>query len=247
MSQLRSLFVLLMILLGSCMGAKRQPLYRVGIDPDFKTLELNGMEDNVYAFCNELFQEASHLEKVRFLFVITSWDILELGLEKREYQAMVSGRSSSLRRYESYDYSSLFLPTGTVLVVSKASEAKSLDDLSGKIVAVIEGSKGELLLESHPAIVIRSFPSIPLALNALEGKEADGALIPNLFAQHYVSGLFQKSLKIAGPPLTETGLRLIAPKERSPELLALFNRALKALQKEGKLEKLQRKWDLLKV
>ena len=219
-------------------------MYRIGVDPDFYSLELNGMETNVYAYCNELFKLIAKKTGLNIAFVKTSWDILERGMELGQYDAILSGKPKYLQMKNQFDHSSQFLPTGPDLVVEKAFKASGLADLNNKIVAIVSGSKNDLLLEGYPHITLRSYPSTATALNSITDGYSDGALIPNLFAQHYVHNLYNNSLKIVGPPLTDAGLRLITIHEENQDLIDLINNALSSFREDGKLKALQKKWNL---
>lgn len=240
-----SLCALFLIALSSCGSLFESRVYRIGIDPDFYSLELDGMEANVYAYCNELFSIIAKKEGMQIAFVKTSWDILERGLKNGQYDAIISAKPEYTQLGDTFDFSSLFLSTGPDLIVDKDLNASSLSDLNGKIVAYVSGSKGDLLVEGHPDIIIRAYPSMATALTSISDGASDGALIPNLFAQHYVYNLIPNTFKIVGPPLTDAGLRLITEKGKHQNLLNLVNNALAALREDNQLNALQKKWSLI--
>lgn len=236
---------LLLLVFSSCSSFFEKPVYRIGIDPDFYSLELDGMEANVYAYCNELFKTIAKKEGMDIAFVKTSWDILERGLKNGKYDAIISAKPEYFQLNDTFDYSSLILPTGPDLVVEKDLKAKSLADLKGKIIAYISGSKTDLLLEGHPDITIRSYPSMATAISSITDGNSDGALIPNLFAQHYVHNLQPNTFQIVGPPLTDAGLRLFTEHGKHQDLLNFVDNGLSALREESQLKALQKKWSLI--
>lgn len=239
-----SLFSLFLLVLSSCGSLWEKPVFRIGIDPEFYSLELDGMEGNVYAYCNELFKLIAKKEGIDIAFVKTSWDILERGMETGQYHAIISARPKYVEMKNLFDHSSLFLATGPDLVVEKTFNASSLVDLNNKVVAIVSESKNDLLLEGNPHITIHAYPSMATALTSITAGYSDAALIPNLFAQHYVHNLYNNALKIVGPPLTDAGLRLITEHKKNQNLLDLVNNALSSLREDGKLQDLQKKWNL---
>ncbi len=242
---LLSLFSLLLTLLSSCGSLWEKPIYRIGVDPDFKSLEVDGLDGNVYAFCAELFEEIAKKEGMRIAFVKTSWDILERGLEMDRYEGIISGKPVYMQETDQFDHSSLFLPTGPILVTPQDFKGTGLVDLSGKVVAIVSGSKGDLLLEGHPNLTMRFYNSMPEALNSILDGTSDAALIPNLFAQHYVHNLYHENLMVVGNPLNDSGLRLFTLHGKSQNLLDLSNNGLEMLKEDGKLKALQKKWKLI--
>lgn len=239
------LLLLVLLLLSSCGSLFQKPIYRIGIDSDFASLELNGMQADVQAYCNELFQIIGKQEGVNITFLQTSWDILEQGLHNGDYDAIISGQPGYFQMNHLFDHSSLFLSTGPDLVVEKDLNASRLTDMHGKIIAIVSGSKNDLLLAGYPTITLRFYPSAAEALNSINEGNSDGALIPNLFAQHYVYNLYPDSLKLLLPPLTDAGLRLITLHQQNQHLLKLVDNALDTLRENGKLTTLQKKWSLI--
>jgi polar amino acid transport system substrate-binding protein len=124
------------------------------------------------------------------------------------------------------------------------SSFDSFAKLSGKEIGIVPDTKGALLLEKYPAILIRSYDSIPQALNDIVRGAIDGALIDNLSAVAYCQDLYQTELKIVSPPLTTEGLRLITLHGQASDLLLRFNRGLDKMKTTKAYDKLLLKWNL---
>ncbi len=236
------LFALLLFAFNGCGGPKAT--VRIGVDPSFPSIASNGLSSNIYAFCFELFEEVAKETHLNLSIVPTSGDLLSERLKERRLDAILSASPAFTFTGAPYDTTPPILSTGPLLVVSKSVEASSLKDLSGQVIAIVSGSKDDLLLEGNPNFSMRYYPSVPEALNAVANGVAEGALVPYLFAQNYVHNLYQNTLKSVGNPLTQEGLRFITPKDEHDELFLLVQQTLSKFTSNGTLEKLRRKWGL---
>lgn len=242
MKTLFSFFLIALCLCAGCSTPKKE--YSIAIDPSWEPLNLEGKEKRVTAFSTELLQQIGILENIAFTKVTVSWNVLLPGLEKKEYDGILSSMPSYSFHESTYDFSDLYLQTGPVLIVPIQSEAKTLADLKGKEVAVQPQTQETALLEKYPGILIRNYPSIPTALNALIAGDVDAALVDVLLARTYVQDLYQKELKMVGEPMDNQGLKLVTLHGGHPELIAAFNAGLKKLQKKEEVSALEKKWGL---
>lgn len=214
------------------------------MDPTWSTLSLPGRMPALKAFTAELIREIGKLEELQVSLYDTSWDRLFFGLQKGQDDAILSTMEPYLFYEKTYDFSEPILLTGPTVVIRTEDEIKSLDDFSGKEVAILRLSKAALILEKYPEITQKVYESVPEALNAVAAGEVDGAAIDILTASAFCTDLYQGQLKIAFPPLNREGIRLTLLHDHAPELLAKFNHGLKQMEKSGKLLKLAQKWSL---
>lgn len=232
----------LVLLLTGCAGFLT-PTYKIGIDPRWYPLDMQGKENSLVAFSTELLEEIAARQKIKISLAYSGWDNLFDDLEAGKTAAVLSSLQPQLFLEKRYSFSDLYLPLGPVLIVPLASHATTLTAMKGKEVAIVTGSPSELLLEPVGAL-IRSYPSIPDALNAVARGDNDGALIDILAAQSYTQDLFRSTLKIASAPLDTNGLRLVAIVDEEPELIEAFDAGLKELKKDGTYNRLAQKWHL---
>lgn len=244
---MKNLFLKLLFLSALCLAAcgtsSKGKEYHIGFDPSWYPLSLMGMESNVLAFSQELLLEISHLEHVNFVRINKNWDNLLLGLQQKKYDGMLSSMQPFLFTVNTYDFSDLYLLTGPVLVVPIDSNATSVSMMKGKEIGIIQGASSVLIAEQNPYLTIRTYESIPDALNDVLAGVIDGALIDGLPAMSYINNLYP-DLKVVTSPLTDAGLRLITLHQESNELINLFNRALKKLKENGRYEDLAKKWNV---
>jgi polar amino acid transport system substrate-binding protein len=99
-------------------------------------------------------------------------------------------------------------------------------------------------LEKYPGILIRTYDSIPKALNAILNGTIDGAIVDILSAVAYCQDLYQGKLKIVTDPLNNEGLRMLSLHDQSQDLILHFNRGIEKLKSSGAYDKLLVKWNL---
>lgn len=244
-SSVFAVFAFLTLLFG-CGQRERSSEYRVAMDPSWYPLLLEGKENNVTAFSTELLQKIGRKEHLLMTKVTVGWNTLSDGLKEGKYNAILSSMFPYPSSQETYDFSDVYLTTGPVLVISTTSPFTSLDQLSNKEIAVMPDSKGTMILEKYPSILIRNYASTAQAMNDVSQGIIDGALVNNLIAIAYCQDLYQGKLRIATPPLNQEGLRLVTLRGKAPELIDAFNEGLESLQQSKEYSRLLQKWRLSK-
>lgn len=244
MQTLRISLLLLSFLFSACSTPEGKKEWKIAVDPTWYPLDLMGRDKQLMGFVADLLQEISVEKKLKLALVRENWDNLLQNLNKKQYQAILSSLQPYTFYENKYDFSEPFLLIGPVLVMPANSKTTSLDDLSGKEIAVLTGSTEDLILEKYPDIIIRYYGSVPSMLDDILTGQIDGALLGVLEANAYTQDLYQGNLKIATPPLNDRGLRLIALHSEAPALIEAFNSALDHLKKTGKYTELARKWGL---
>lgn len=237
---------LLCVLPLACTGCsfQKKKSYLIGIDPSWFPLELQGREARLFAFSHDLLTEIAHFEKIRVQEVYRSWDNLALGLEEKKYDAILSSIYPHLYEQTKYSFSDLYIHTGPVLVVKKQTELNLSDRLAQKEIALYSKEMQPLLVQIYPQASIRLYPTFPEVVEALVNDIADVAAMGHLLAIFYTKHSYKEKVKIATPPLSEAGLRLITLHEEQNELIETFNRGLAHLKNSGAYDLLLKKWDL---
>ena len=240
----RRILLLLFAVTALVSCASKGTTYRIGIDSSWFPLNLMGKETNVYTFFDELFRAISAEEGIFFERINANWDNLIIGLEKNEYDGMLSSIEPRNSIQKVYDFSDLILNTGPVLVVQNDVKVSSLGDMSGMKIAVDSLAGEALLTELYPDAHVHYFNTISEGLNELVSGHIDGIIIDYIPAATFTRGLYEGKAKIASPPLNDDGVRLIAIHGENKNLINTFNRGLSKLYSNGGLEKLLKKWDL---
>ena len=239
----RLLLLLFAALALSACGSKGKT-YRVGVDANWYPLNLMGKEASVYAFTDELLRAISREEDVFFDRINVSWDNLILGLKEDHYDGMLSSITPRIYMQSVYEFSEPFLHTGPVLVVRSDIKMNSLGDMRGKEVAVNSLQTETLLIEIYPGVIAHYYDTIPEGLNEVIFNNIDAILVDYLLASSYIRNLYNGKVKIASPPLNDSGLRLLTLHGENKDLVQVFNRGLSKLQDNGTFDKLLKKWEL---
>ncbi len=227
----------------SCGGKKAADYdYTIALDPLWYSLEMPSREADLTAFTTELIFEIGKVEKVSIGVYQRSWSNLIYALQENECDAICSTMQPYLFYEKLYNFSKLFLMTGPVLVIPYNAKVQSLDKMGGKTIAIQRESNGAIILEKYPQIIQRTYDSIYQALTDITQGVLDGAIVDILSAEAYTQDIFQGQLKIATPPLTQEGVRLLAMKDHTPELIKIFDRGLARLKENGKYSELAKKW-----
>jgi polar amino acid transport system substrate-binding protein len=232
-----------MILFASCSG-KSQSTYIIAIDPSFYSIEVVGREKNIEAFLTDLIAEVAKKSKLSMRLQNVNWDTLYSGLQKNQYQGVISGLPRYNFHEDTFDFSEVFLQSGPVLVIPIGSQYDTLQKLANKEVGILSDSPAVFILEKYPNIIIRNYDLMAKMFNDLTLSVLDAALAGVLPATAFCNDLYYGKLSVVSDPMTDEGLRLITSKGQSVPLMKAFGKALHELERDGTIEKLKKKWGL---
>jgi ABC-type amino acid transport substrate-binding protein len=220
--------------------------YRVGRDPAWYGLSLDGQEQAVTAFCDDLLLHLGRSEGMRLELVSLGWHQLEQALEKGTVDAIVTAAQPTCQQEKCCQFSNGFLAIGPVLVTRMESPGDCLADYNGKLVAVRTDSPTQLVLATLPAVVMRPYDAMAVALHDVLWRKVDAAALNLLSAAQYTRNLYCGKLRIATDPLSSDALRM-AVRRNSTKGMALldeFEKAMARLREGGVYRQLVGKWGL---
>jgi len=219
-------------------------IYTIGVDPSWFPLDVAGKEPYVLAFSHELLQKIGHLKKCAFQRMALSWDDLLEAVNKGQCQGILSSLQPYVFNLQTYQFSDHFLQTGPVVVMAEKVAKTEADHLYEKEIAVFSPEDEQLLMQTYPEALMRSYDSLPQALADVAMGVIDGALVDYLRALSYVTDLYAGQLKIVSSTLNQEGLRLVTSAKQNKQLIHLFNEAIKELKQSGEYQTLLSKWKL---
>lgn len=226
-------------------GRNPEQLYRIARDPTWYPLNLMGKEKNVLAFSNDLLLMIAKMQKVRLELVSVDSSLLFEGLDKNDFQAVVSSMMPNVLNSRRYSFSDPFFFVGPVLIVRADSTVKSLEEMKNMVIGIKSDAPVALSVSKYP-VYYRSYTSMTDAFNDLYQKRIDGLLMPILQADTYINTFHHNEFKVVTSPLTDEGLRLVARKNPISEyLLDQFNLGLLQMFEDGSYSALLKKWDLI--
>lgn len=238
------LLILLLGLMGCGQETGHYGHYSIGRDQGWFPLDLGQHTPNINAFTNALVQDIAKIENVPLEIIDINWVQLFEFLDNKEIAGVFSSLSPNVITEAKYSFSDPFLHLGPVLVVPYESEAKSLADFEGGIVAVNQFDESILIVQDFPSIIVKLYRNMALSLTELNAGKIDGVLMPNLDAHAFVPYLYPNKLKIVTGPLNNKALRLITLKEENQKLMRTFNRGLKEVHKTSHYSELREKFKL---
>ncbi len=242
----KSFFILLFLSFFIVIGCSKpkEEGFKIGIDQSFFPLNLSGQTINVFAFTNELLEEISKIKKTELNRINLSWDNLVESLYLEKSEGILSSAPPNFINHTKFSFSSPLLKTGPVLVVPLAINKIELKDLSGATIAMGNTNEELDLMKTYPQIEFVFYDSIIEALEGVSQGKYGACLIPILPAHAFLKDLFQNSLMISSPVLTDGAIRLITIKDKQESLIKILNDGLSELHKNGTYDALISKWAL---
>lgn len=224
-------------------------IFRIGIDETWYPLKLYDKEQYISVFSEDLLQKIAAQQHFSVQIVRIGSENRLSGLDNGEYEGILSSLILQEENTEKYISSNPYYLLGPVLVVSKSSKIKSLNDLKGKTIGLINRSETIESLERKSSIrfVYYSYNDRFKLIEDVSNKVIDGMILDVIPAYEYTrDGIYRDQLKIASKPLTDEGLRLIAKNNpESKKLIEHFNEGLKAMKKNDIYSQLLLKWELV--
>lgn len=164
-------------------------------------------------------------------------------LNNGDIDLIVSGVTINERRKQSYDFTAPYFEARQLIAVPAASAAKSLQDLSGRKVAVVTGSTGDDMasrLFGKTSPNIRRFDTTPLIIAELVNGGVDAAIGDNGVIAYRVQE--QKGLKTVADSSLPKEYFGIAVKKGNTSLRATLDKGLAAIIADGTYARIYRTW-----
>ncbi|NTU71133.1 MAG: amino acid ABC transporter substrate-binding protein [Coriobacteriia bacterium] len=182
---------------------------------------------------------------VKAEFKPADWQALLGGLEKGDYDVIVSAMSKKEAAGNNVDFSEVYYLLPDVIIVKKGNPKGITGeaDLSGKIVGVQLGSGSEQLAdELKGKLGFKSLKKYKLtqdAMNDLKVGRIDAVIAGQAFAVE--QSKVDPSFELVGEPLTTAEIVGVFPKGNASAIEA-FNKALADIKADGTYDALIAKW-----
>jgi len=240
----KSLILLTICLVVSGCAPRVEDKVRIGRDTSGFPANFGGREKAVSAFSDDLMRAIASEEDLPISLVAVNWETMFHQLSRDRIDGMLSAMPPIPEYRALYDFSDIYLYTGPVLMVREGFAVDSLEGMRGMIIGVTIGSPGVLIAAKVPDVVIHDYFQVSRSLQALTEGKIDGVVLEALDAYAYVRDLYAGILKVATPPLTKDGMRLVVLRGEQEELIEAFNRGLQKTVKDSTYKQLQKKWKL---
>lgn len=221
-------------------------LYIIGRDSTWYPIDLRGKEKNMVGFSNDLVRAIGEEQGFRPRIIEVGPNALFDGLDLKRYDAVLSSFTPTVMNRRFYGFSDPFYLVGPVLVVPVESEAKSLEDMAGKIIGIERRALQVFNIPKPRDVVIIPYDTAAIALEYLDEQVVDGVIVNALMAHVNTEGFYAGRLKVATSPFTNKGLRLITRNEpKSLLLISRFNKGLEKIKTNGRYDQLIQSWGLI--
>jgi polar amino acid transport system substrate-binding protein len=253
-----ALFVIILVLYAACVSFAPRPVkpdptwtriqkegvLRIGIDPSFPPFESDDGNGNLSGFDIALATSLAQKWNVRVQYVYTGFDGLYDALVGNQFDMILSALPYNPQKTEDVFFSRSYFNGGPVLVVrAEDNQTKSLYDAARRSVAVELGTSGDEVArrwQHRLKLELKEFGTTREALLAVEsGQVAAGLVDPISFYDFERTG--DTGLKSAGKALADESY-IIAVRKDSPTLLQEINSEVDAMERDGSLDSLQKKW-----
>lgn len=222
--------------------------YVFAADATWPPLEFVDEKGNLTGFEVELMPLVGKEVGADFVVKNIPWDTIFAGLANGAYDGVSSGVTVTDERKKTMDFSTPILSNGQVVIIqSKDSSAvKGIKDLPSKAkVGVQIGTTGDFSLADYD-VDIKRYDDIGLAIEDMLNGNLDACVCDSLIASDFVlaNDNYKGKLAIAGEPFTQEDIA-IAVKKGNSALLKMVNDGLAAMEKDGSLAELKKKWNIL--
>jgi polar amino acid transport system substrate-binding protein len=181
---------------------------------------------------------------VRQKIVNTPFEGIQSGqtLNTGECDAAAAGMTITEDRAKVLDFSDPYFEATQALLVKKGSGISDLADLSGKSLAVQEGTTGAIYAEENAPqdTEIRTFEDIALLTTAVKTGQVDAGVNDNGVLYDYVQT--NPDTEVATEFNTGEQYGIAVQKGQNDQLLATINDVLAKAKKDGTYDKIYRKW-----
>lgn len=173
-------------------------------------------------------------------FEDTSFETIFAFLGQGKFEAVASAATITPEREKTVDFSNPYYLSEQAILIKEGGTIKTVEGLKGATVGVQKGTTGEEFMEEKgEAGELRSYPTGPDAVNALNAGTVEAVVIDIPVAEHAVKESSGLEISAAIPTEEEYG---IAVAQGETELLEEINQGLKEIEEDGTYTKIYEKW-----
>ncbi len=178
---------------------------------------------------------------VKVKFVDAEWQGLLGGLQKGDYDILITCMSKSETRGQNVNMSDAYYQLGDVIVVKDNNNVVNNEkDLPGKIVGVQLGSGSEQLVDKMQGLKeAKKYNYNPEAFLDLKNGRIDAVIVGYAYAVNQIKQ--DPSYKIVGDPVAKADIVMVVQKG-ADSLTQKVNEALAKIRTNGTYDKLVNKW-----
>ncbi|MCM3745212.1 transporter substrate-binding domain-containing protein [Sporosarcina luteola] len=218
--------------------------YKVGVDNTYPPFEfevdgkLTGIDIDIISAIAENQGFEIEFDSMDFGGIIPAMQADQLDIA-------IAGMSITDKRKEVVDFSDPYFDAGLSLVINgKTTDITSLEDLSGKVIAVKNGTTGASFAQEHESeygYKVVQFDDSPAMFREVQNGSAD-ALIEDYPVIAYAISQNNLDLKIVGERLNGDQYGIAVLKGKHSDVLKKINDGLQELRDSGEYDKILAKY-----
>lgn len=166
-------------------------------------------------------------------------------ISEKKLDVVAAALCATSERKKVMTFTNTYLDSGQMLMVNKTKKTgiKSIKDLKGKTVAVEKGTASHTYASKHlTSATIQAYDKISGAFQALESGKVDAVIQDEPNCVYYLKVHKNSQLKMVGKEFNQGQAPYAIGLTKHSKYQANFNAALKVLQKNGTMTKLNKKW-----
>ncbi len=221
-----------------------QPKLTFGCDATFPPMEFLDANKKIVGFDVDMIHAAAKAGGFEAVVKNTAWDGIFAGLTAGDYDAVLSSVTITPERTKTMDFSVPYVDAGQVIIVNQNVQGMTLlSQFAGKKVGAQIGTTGAIEVAKFKNITLKSYDEAGLAVEDLYVGRIDAVVLDSPTAISYVlqNEKYKAKLKIVGKTFTSEHYG-IALKKGDQKTLAMINKGLEAIIKDGTLAKIAQKW-----
>ncbi|SRR5690554_1654599 len=229
-------------------GKKESSDYVFAADCTWPPLEFVDENGDIVGFEIDLIAAIGEKSGYAMVTKNVPWDGIFAGLHNGSYDGVASGVTVTEERKNTMDFTTPVLEVTQSIIVHKGNkDIKDEKSLYGKRVGVQIGTTGNFAVEKVDGVVVRAYDDIGLAIEDLLNKNLEAAVADSLIAAEFVlaNPNYADKLEIVGSLGDDIEQIAIAVKKGNSSLLKILNDTLAALEADGTMAALKKKWDIL--
>lgn len=232
----KNLVLFLMLIMNTLTFAKGK-LY-VGTNAEFPPFEYLD-KGEIVGFDIDLVKAIGKKLDMEIVIKDMAFDGLIPALETNKIDIVIAGMTASDERKMAVNFSNPYYTANQVIILNdNNNDIKTFDDLNGKLVGVMLGFTGDVVVSEMKDVKSKKYNASYAAIMELQNNKIDAVVLDSETALNYVKN--NKGLKLAETS-GEPEEYAIAISKKNSELLNKINTALDELKKDGTYETLLKK------
>lgn len=232
---------LILFALGSAQAQNKELV--VGSSATYRPFAYENPNKEIVGYDVDIIKAVAQKAGVLIKIVNTPWTGIFAALNNGDVDLIISGVTINDKRKQSYDFTAPYFEARQLIAVPKDSSVKTLKDLAGKKIGVVNGSTGDDIASRQFGKTnsdIRRFESTPVVISELVNNGLDAAIGDNGVISFRAQD--HKQLKTVNDPSFPKEFFGIVVKQGNKALLDKLNAGLAAVKADGSYANIYKKW-----